>query len=641
MNRSRRWLNLGVLAHVDAGKTSLTEALLHAGGALDHLGRVDDGTTQTDSLAMERRRGITIRTAVATFTIGDVTVNLVDTPGHPDFIAEVDRSLAVLDAAVLVLSAVEGVQVQTIVLHRALRRLGVPTVVWINKIDRPGAEPSRVLDAIQRRLSSALVPLGGVHDQGTPQAAFISSKLDDHAVAEVLTARVAEYDDDLLEDWVRQNRPAAPRRIREVLGRLTRHGVVHPVLFGSARTGAGLPQLIDTLSTLVPAEPGAEEGSASGQVFKIERTPAGDRVCTVRMRSGTLAVRDAVELGPDRVGTATALEVYEPGGPVSRRRGAAGQIARVHGLAAAQVGDWLGAAARSVPVVSFPPPALQSTIVARNPAHRGKLHRALTDLADVDPLIRLRPDDQYGAQRVSVYGAVQQEVIADTLANDYGVEVDFQAPTVICVERPAGRASAIRRMGDPGHLYGYSLGVTVEPGPAESGVELVVTADRLSLPMHVYATLEGFRAALLGYLEEPLAAGPHGWPVTDIRVTVTDSDYPSAGPSAADVRHTLSAVVNDAVKRAGTLVCEPVDRFCIETPDDNVSSVLNLIGRLRASPEAPQPDSGLSVIVGTIPSVELDELRAGLSTAAHGEAILESELHHYAAVAASRPRRRK
>src|SRR6478735_5571246 len=141
-------LNLGILAHVDAGKTSLTERLLHAAGVIDEIGRVDDGSTQTDSLALERRRGITIKAAVVSFALGDVTVNLIDTPGHPDFIAEVERVLGVLDGAVLVVSAVEGVQPQTRILMRALTRLGVPTLLFVNKIDRTGADDGRVLRAI-------------------------------------------------------------------------------------------------------------------------------------------------------------------------------------------------------------------------------------------------------------------------------------------------------------------------------------------------------------------------------------------------------------------------------------------------------------------------------------------------------------
>ena len=160
-------LNLGILAHVDAGKTTLTERLLHAAGVIDEIGRVDDGTTQTDSLALERQRGITIKSAVVSFVVDGVTINLIDTPGHPDFIAEVERVLGVLDGAVLVVSAVEGVQSQTLLLFRALRRLGVPTVVFVNKIDRVGADDRRVLAAIAERLAANVLAMGTPRDVGT------------------------------------------------------------------------------------------------------------------------------------------------------------------------------------------------------------------------------------------------------------------------------------------------------------------------------------------------------------------------------------------------------------------------------------------------------------------------------------------
>ena len=165
-----RTLNLGILAHVDAGKTTLTERLLFAAGVIDEVGSVDDGSTQTDSLALERQRGITIKSAVVSFAVDDVTVNLIDTPGHPDFIAEVERVLGVLDGAVLVVSAVEGVQAQTIVLMRTLQRLGIPTLIFVNKIDRAGADGRRVLHAISQRLTPAVVAMGSPHGQGTPGA---------------------------------------------------------------------------------------------------------------------------------------------------------------------------------------------------------------------------------------------------------------------------------------------------------------------------------------------------------------------------------------------------------------------------------------------------------------------------------------
>src|SRR5829696_3887709 len=163
-----RTLNLGILAHVDAGKTTLTERLLYTAGAIPKIGSVDAGTTQTDTLDLERERGITIKSAIASFAIDDLTINILDTPGHPDFIAEVERVLRVLDGAILVISAVEGVQPQTPLLYRALHRLRVPTVLFLNKIDRRGADPDRTLDQIAKRLTPAIVPVRRATDAGTP-----------------------------------------------------------------------------------------------------------------------------------------------------------------------------------------------------------------------------------------------------------------------------------------------------------------------------------------------------------------------------------------------------------------------------------------------------------------------------------------
>src|SRR5687768_6362330 len=167
-----RTLNLGILAHVDAGKTTLTERLLYAAGVIDEIGSVDDGSTQTDTLALERQRGITIKSAVVSFVIADLTVNLIDTPGHPDFIAEVERVLGVLDGAVLVVSAVDGVQAQTRVLMRALQRLRIPTLLLVNKFDRAGAQYERVLQSISEKLAPAIVPMGSVDGLGTREAVF-------------------------------------------------------------------------------------------------------------------------------------------------------------------------------------------------------------------------------------------------------------------------------------------------------------------------------------------------------------------------------------------------------------------------------------------------------------------------------------
>src|SRR6266705_4563022 len=193
-----RTLNLGILAHVDAGKTTLTERLLYAAGVIDEIGSVDDGNTQTDTLALERQRGITIKSAVVSFVIDDVTVNLIDTPGHPDFIAEVERVLNVLDGAVLVISAGEGIQPQTRVLMRALQRLRIPTLLFVNKIDRPGANTERVLRAISERLNLAIMSMGSTSALGTQDADFRPSGAGDAGFRARLADVLAERDDGIL-----------------------------------------------------------------------------------------------------------------------------------------------------------------------------------------------------------------------------------------------------------------------------------------------------------------------------------------------------------------------------------------------------------------------------------------------------------
>ena len=207
-------LNLGILAHVDAGKTSLTERLLHTAGVIDRLGSVDDGSTQTDTLDLERRRGITIKSAVVSFRLRDRTVNLIDTPGHPDFIAEVERVLSVLDGAVLVLSAVEGVQAQTRVLLRTLRRLGIPTLLFVNNIDRAGARDDRTLRAIAGKLTPAIVAMGSASRLGTPDAAFTPYGVADVAFADRLADLLADHNDALLAAYVANEGAVSYRRLR-------------------------------------------------------------------------------------------------------------------------------------------------------------------------------------------------------------------------------------------------------------------------------------------------------------------------------------------------------------------------------------------------------------------------------------------
>ena len=462
----RKRLNLGILAHVDAGKTTLTERLLYDSGVIDRLGAVDAGTTQTDSLALERQRGITIKSAVASFPVGDVTVNLIDTPGHPDFIAEVDRVLSVLDGVVLVISAVEGVQAQTRILMRSLQRLAIPALLFVNKIDRPGANQARVLREIAGRLKITAFAMDSVADAGTREAGVTVSGADDTEFVAGLTELLADRDDGLLAAYVRSETGVPYERLRAELARQAERGQVYPVFFGSAITGAGVAALMTGIAELLPAGDGDPDGPLAGRIFKIERGSSAEKIAYVRMFSGTVRVRDRLRFGSGLDGKVTAVAVFERGPAARTQAVRAGQIGKLWGLAEVRIGDLIGDLAADGAGVQFPPPTLESAVVPRDPADGYRLRVALGQLAEQDPLINLRQDDERQEIYVSLYGAVQKEVIQATLADEFSVAATFRETTMIYVERPLRRATALEILQSDDHPYSATVGLRVEPGPA-------------------------------------------------------------------------------------------------------------------------------------------------------------------------------
>jgi len=622
-------LNLGILAHVDAGKTTLTERLLYSAGVIDELGRVDEGTTQTDSLTLERQRGITIKSAVVSFTVDDITVNLIDTPGHPDFVAEVERALSVLDGVVLVISAVEGVQPQTRILWRALRRLGVPTIFFVNKIDRRGASYQRVLDDIAERLTPAIVAMGSVRGLGTREVGFVPSD------AGRLTEALADHDDAVLAAYA-DGEAVPPDRLRAKLARQVSDGLVHPVYFGSAATGAGIGTLLHDLAALLPATRRDPRGPVSARVFKVEHGTA-----YARMFSGTIAVRDRVPFGHGTEGKVTGISVFADGAARPRDAVYAGEIARLSGLARIQVGDPIGAPEGPL-AQQFAPPTLETAIVPRYPRDKTLLHAAITELAEQDPLINVRQDDTRQEIYVSLYGEVQKQVIEATLAMEYGLAVDFRETTPICVERPIRRGEAEEILHAPENPLLATLGIRVDPAPEGSGIEFRLEVDHQAVPLYIYKNKENFGAAMEQIVRQTLRQGLAGWEVTDCVVSLVRSQYsvadgppstrgPLSGPQ--DFRKLMPLVVMAALKQAGTVVCEPVQRFRLAAPADTLATLLPVLVKLRAVPRAP----GTGTLEGDIPASRVHELRQRIPSLTRGEGELETSFGHYAPVRGPAP----
>ncbi|MEU1408877.1 GTP-binding protein [Streptomyces sp. NPDC005728] len=749
-------LNLGILAHVDAGKTSLTERLLHAAGVTDEIGSVDAGSTRTDTLALERQRGITIKSAVVSFPLDSVTVNLIDTPGHPDFIAEVERVLGVLDGAVLVVSAVEGVQAQTRVLMRTLRRLRIPTLVFVNKIDRRGAREEAVLRELARRLAVPLIPMGTTAALGTRDARFVPglgpSALD----------ALADHDDDLLRAYVAGG--VSDDRLRTALAAQTRRGLVHPVYFGSAITGAGVTELITGIERLLPTADGDPDGPLSGTVFKVERGPAGEKIAYARIFSGTLRVRDRIpfgdgravggggreeggggreegwdggavggsgrevgcvgraeggggrkewgpgrgeggdgrkecgpgrgeggdgckECGPGRAvvgpgcaeggpgragvvsgpeqgesgsrqggsgrevgrdgrkeskvgrveGRVTGIAVFDRGGDLRQDGVGAGRIAKVWGLGGVRIGDVLGVATGRVHEHHFAPPTLETVVVPGPGTDRRSLHLALTQLAEQDPLIGVRHDELRKETSVSLYGEVQKEVVQATLADEYGLDVTFRETTTLCIERPVGTGQAVEFNKKDPNPFLATVGLRVDPAPTGSGVEFRLEVELGSMPYAFFKAVEDT-------VRETLGQGLHGWQLTDCTVTMTHSGYSprqshahqgfdkSMSSTGYDFRGVTPLVLIEALRRAGTLVYEPMHRFRLAAPADTLGALLPVLARLGAVPESTGTHGRAGVMEGALPAARVHELEQRLPGLTRGEGELETAFDHYAPV---------
>lgn len=634
-----RIVNLGILAHVDAGKTSLTERILFEAGVIDTIGRVDTGNTQTDTLEIERERGITIQSAVVSFRIGDLKVNLIDTPGHSDFIAEVERALGVLDGVVLVVSAVEGVQAQTRRLAQAVQAIGrLPLIIFVNKIDRTGARDAELLEDIRHRLRMRVVPLTHVAGIGTLGAKVCPIEESDEAWQSELLDVLTENDDALIDDYVNAGGRLSAESLQSTFVSQVACGFVSPVFFGSAKLGVGVDLLLSGIDRFLPPASAKAGDPLSGTVFKIQRDRANEKICYVRLFAGSVAVRQTIVAGrsslggqrDDAIARITGIDSFENGHVHKTSAAVAGDIVRLHGLREARIGDFVGSEPPGGRTQHFPEPALESVVRMRDPRLAPRLHDALQQLAEQDPLISIRLEQRGGRGEISVrlYGEVQKEFIAATLANDFGLDACFEPSQIVCIERLIGSGYAIEYMGQEGNPFVGTVGMRVDPGSLDSGI----TFHRPSgaLPLAFYKAIEDV-------VYETLQEGLCGWEVRDIVVTVTETAYASPVTVAADFRKLTPLVLTDALKLAGTQVCEPVHRFTLDVPASSIGEILAALSGARAIPEQTTQESGTCQIEGIIPLAESHAFEQRLPVLSGGEGVFSDRFEGYQGVSGPVP----
>ncbi|KAA0745424.1 GTP-binding protein [Bacillus sp. AY3-1] len=613
-------INIGIVAHVDAGKTSLTERILYETNVIKEIGRVDSGNTQTDSMELERQRGITIKASVVSFCINDLKVNVIDTPGHADFIAEVERSFRVLDGAILVISAVEGVQAQTKILMRTLQKLNIPTILFVNKIDRSGANTDKVMKQIKEVLSNEGFPFYSVLNEGTKETRIIDYKSYDDCM-ELL----APYNESLLASYV--NDEIVPDvLLREELEKQIQQANVYPIFFGSAMTGIGVTELLENISELIPANKPAENETLSGVVFKIEREPSGEKIAYVRVFSGNLHVRNYVDIQrheplPHKE-KIKKMCMFHNGNAIQASIVPSGEFCKVWGLNDIKIGDIIGERTNYIKDIHFAEPQMEAAIEAVPKERIHDLYAALMDLCEEDPLIKVWKDDIHNELYIRLFGEVQKEVIETTLFEKYNLQVTFSNTRVVCIEKPIGVGNSVEVMGVKTNPFYATIGFKIERGELNSGITYKLGVELGSLPL-------AFHKAIEDTVFQTLKQGLYGWEVTDIIVTLTHTGYASPVTTASDFRNLTPLVLMDALKQAETCVYEPVNAFELTVPERAISTAMYKLAAIPAAFADPIFNNDSYELTGSLPVAKTENFKRMLHSFTEGEGIFTAKPSGY------------
>lgn len=672
-----RYRNIGIIAHIDAGKTTTTERILFYTGKTHRLGSVDDGTTVTDWMEQERERGITIvSAAVTTFWRGH-QINIIDTPGHIDFTAEVQRSLRVLDGGVVIFDAVQGVEPQSETVWRQANRYGVPRICFVNKMDRVGASFERTVNMIRERLGATPVavqlPLGvesdfvGVIDLleqkaiiweddlgKEPREAPIPSEM----TAQVEAARaqliehIAETDDTLTERYL-EGEEIQVDDLKKALRKAVIQGRVTAVLCGSSLRNRGVQPLLDAIIDYLPSpqdippvtgehpktkqlieRPTKDESPLSALVFKIVTDPYVGRLAYVRVYSGKLTqgtmVYNSTKERRERVGR--LLRMY-----ADRREDIsevlAGDIGAVLGMKETFTGDTLCDANHPIllEAITFPEPVISVAIEPKTTADQDKMNDALRKLSEEDPTFRVRTDEETGQTIISGMGELHLEVLVDRMLREFRVQARVGKPQVAyreSITRPVERAEYryVRQTGGRGQ-YGH---VVLELTPLEPGSGIIFSDDIVGgvIPReYIPAVEKGVREAADGGI---LA----GYPVTDVHVRLYDGSYHEVDSSEIAFKMAGSLAFKEGALKGAPVLLEPIMKVEVIVPEEFLGEIIGQLNSRRGEILGIEARPGNAQAVrAQVPLAEMFGYATDLRSATQGRGVFTMEFDHYARVA--------
>ncbi len=673
-----RTRNIGVIAHIDAGKTTTTERILFYTGKTYRIGSVDEGTTVTDWMEQERERGITITAAAITANWRDIQINIIDTPGHIDFTAEVQRSLRVLDGGVVVFDAVNGVEPQSETVWRQADRYRVPRICYINKMDRTGADFQRVVDMIRERLGARPLPIqlpvgqesefAGVidlfkmkmlrwtDDLGlTIEESDVPAALQPAAAAAraTLVERIAETDDDLTHRFL-EGTQLTNDALRAALRRATIAGQLVPVVCGSSLKNRGVQPILDAVVDYLPspldvpaisgvnpnthateARPTDDGAPFCALIFKIVSDPYVGRLAYFRVYSGQVeageSVSNATKKRKERLGR--VLRMY-----ADRREELsvvyAGDIGATLGLKDSFTGETLCDPAHPIILesIAFPDPVISVAIEPKTAADQDKMGIALRALSEEDPTFRVRTDENTGQTIISGMGELHLEVLVDRMLREHRVQANVGRPKVAyreTITRPVrSETRFVRQTGGRGQ-YGHVV-LDLEPAPKGSGFTFENNIVGGAIPKeYIPAVAKGVREAM----ESGVLAG---YQLVDISVSLVDGSYHEVDSSEMAFKVAGSMALKDGVQRGAPVLLEPVMRVEVSAPDEYTGDIVGSLSARRGQIEGLEPRSqGLQAIRAFVPLGEMFGYATDLRSQTRGRGTFTMEFAHYAEVPTS------
>lgn len=613
--------NIGILAHVDAGKTTVTENFLFLSGETKQLGSVDEGTTQTDFLAVERERGISVRSSNTTFDWEGTKFNLIDTPGHVDFSADVERALRVLDGAVLVVSAVEGVQAHTETLWNALQNLNIPTIIFINKIDRVGSDIELVIKEIKKDLTDKLTLVYNVSNEATSEVC-ISSVWNETNIDDLIVEAIANTDEVILEKYLDEEKLTFTE-LNNSLVSAVHQCKLFPVLVGSAKNSLGIKELLNASLQYLP-EPNADETKAlSALVYKVTHEKTMGSIAHIKIYNGAIKNREVIKNATQNI----EEKVTQVRKLISNKfedigEAKAGDIVGICGLQNTRVGDVLGVFSEALPdAISLRTPLLTVQVKSENDKDYPALAEALQILSKEDPSLDfewLREDKEL---HVKIMGWIQIEVLEKILENRFKIIAKFDDPTVIYKETPAKKGEGFVRYWMPKPCWAI-MKFMIEPGERGSGV---VYESKISVDdVHRKYQNEVERT-----IPNALKQGIKGWEVTDLKITLIEGEDHQVHSNPGDFIVATPMGIMDGLTNTDTTLLEPLISFKISATEDLLGAITSDITQMRGSFESPEMENEKVILTGILPVATSLDFPVRLSSRSGGKAKISTKFYGY------------